>query len=103
MGTHGETGEKIVSAEKLEKLMRRASRAPRDGSEEAPPFFAQRVTARWLSVVDERERSPWEIFALRGAALSAAVMLLALALNASLSASNDEGDPDFTAEVFLLP
>lgn len=92
-----------MSAEKLEALMRLARHAPRAGAEEAPPFFAQRVTARWLSAVRERERSPWEIFALRGAALSAAVMLLALALNAALPGNNDEGDPDFTSEVFLLP
>ena len=92
-----------MSTEKLEKLMRLARQVRRAGSEEAPPFFAQRVTARWLSAARERERSPWEIFALRGAALSVTIMLLALALNASLPGNNDEGDPDFTAEVFLLP
>lgn len=92
-----------MSAEKFEALMRLAREARGDRSEEAPPFFAQRVTARWLSAARERERSPWEIFALRGAALSAAAVLLALALNASLPGSNDEGDPDFTAEVFSLP
>jgi hypothetical protein len=92
-----------MSAEELEKLMRLAGQAPRAGSEEAPPFFAQRVTTRWLSAARECERSPWEALALRGAALSAAVMLLALALNAALPGNNDEGDPDFTSEVFLLP
>ena len=92
-----------MSAEALEKLMRLAGQAPRAGSEEAAPFFAQRVTARWLNAVRERERSPWEALALRGAAISAAVMLLALALNGALPGNNDEGDPDFTAEVFSLP
>ena len=92
-----------MSAEGLENLMRLARQAPRAASEDAPPFFAQRVTARWLSAARERERSPLEIFALRGAALSAAVVLLALALNASLPGNSDEGDPDFTSEVFALP
>lgn len=92
-----------MNADEMEKLMRLARQAHRAASEEAPPFFAGRVTARWLSAARERERSPWEIFALRGAALSAAVVLLALALNASLPGNNDEGDPDFTAEVFSLP
>jgi hypothetical protein len=89
---------------KLERLLQIARQAPPPDSENAPPFFAQRVTARWLSTQRERERSPWEVFALRGVALSVAAMFLAVALSASLPPeNNDESDPDYTAEVFLLP
>lgn len=89
---------------KLEKLLQHARQAPPPDSESAPPFFAQRVTARWLSAQRERARSPWEIFALRGVALSAVAMILALLLSVSLlPGSNEESDPDYTAEVFSLP
>lgn len=89
---------------KLERLLQLARQAPPPDSENAPPLFAQRVTARWLSAQREREWSPWEIFALRGVALSAAAMFLAVVVNASpLLGNNEEGDPDYTAEVFSLP
>ena len=89
---------------KLEKLLQLVRQAPRPDSENAPPYFAQRVTARWLSTQRERARSPWEIFALRGVALSAAAMILAAVVSASLlPGSSDEGDPDYTAEVFSFP
>lgn len=89
---------------KLEGLLQLARQVPPPDSGNAPPFFAQRVTARWLSAQRERERSPWEIFALRGVALSAIAMFLAVLVNASpLPGNNEEGDPDYTAEVFSLP
>jgi hypothetical protein len=89
---------------KLEGLLQLARQVQSSGSGKAPPFFAQRVTARWLSAQHEGERSPWEIFALRGVAFSAAAMLLAVVVNTSpLRGNNDEGDPDYTAEVFSLP
>jgi hypothetical protein len=88
----------------LEGLLQLARQAPPSDSGNTPPFFAQRVTARWLSAQRERERSPWEVFALRGVALSAIAMFLAVVVNASpLPGNNDEGDPDYTAEVFSLP
>jgi hypothetical protein len=93
-----------MKPESLESLLHRARNAPRASSDEAPPFFAQRVTARWLSAQREGEGSPWETFALRGVALSAAAMILAVALSASLlPGNNDESDLDYTAEVFSLP
>jgi hypothetical protein len=93
-----------MKPESLENLLRRARTAPPSaGSEEAPPFFARRVTGLWLSARKDYG-SPWEIFALRGAALSAAAMILAVALSASLlPGNNDENDLDDTAEVFSLP
>ena len=93
-----------MKPERLEKLLQLARWVPPADSGNAPPFFAQRVTARWLSAQRERERSPWEIFALRGVALSAAAMILAVALSASLPpGNNDEGELDYSAEVFSLP
>jgi hypothetical protein len=89
---------------KLDGLLQLARQTPPSDSGNAPPFFAQRVAARWLSAQRERERSPWEIFALRGVALSATAMFLAAVVNAlPLRGNNDEGDPDYTAEVFSLP
>jgi hypothetical protein len=89
----------------LEDLLSRARKAPRVVSDEPPPFFSQRVTARWLSAQREGERTaPWEIFALRGAALSAAAMILALGFSVSLlPGNNDDTDLDATAEIFSLP
>ena len=93
-----------MNLETLERLLRLARQAPPPDSGNAPPFFAQRVAARWLSAQRERERSPWEIFALRGAALSAAAVILAVALSASFPPGNsDEGELDYTTEVFSLP
>lgn len=93
-----------MKSPRLERLLQLARQAPPSDSENAPPFFAQRVTARWLSTRRERTRSPWEIFALRGVALSAAAMILAVLLSVSLlPGSNEESDPDYTAEVFSLP
>ena len=93
-----------MKRESLESLLHRARGAPRASSDEAPLFFSKRVTSRWLSAQRERERSPWEIFALRGVALSAAAMILAVALSASLPpGNNDEGELDYSAEVFSLP
>jgi hypothetical protein len=93
-----------MKPENLDSVLHRARNAPRVNSEEAPPFFAQRVTARWLSAPRENEESPWEMFALRGAALSAAAMILAVALSVSLlPGNNDESELDYTAEVFSLP
>ena len=44
------------------------------------------------------------MFALRGAALSGAAMILAVALSGSLLPGNgDESELDYTAEVFSLP
>jgi hypothetical protein len=93
-----------MKPEALERLLQLARQAPPPDSGNAPPFFAQRVTAHWLSAQRQRERSPWEVFALRGVALSAAAMFLAVVVNASfLPGNNEEGDPDYTAEVFSLP
>lgn len=93
-----------MKPETLERLLQLARQAPPPDSGNAPPFFARRVTAHWLSAKSEWERSPWEIFALRGVALSAVAMLLAVLVNASpLPGNNEEGDPDYTAEVFSLP
>lgn len=92
-----------MKSPRLERLLQLARQAPPSDSENAPPFFAQRVTARWLSAQRERARSPWEIFALRGVALSAVVMILALVSASLLPGSNEESDPDYTAEVFSLP
>jgi hypothetical protein len=88
----------------LEDLLRRARHAPRAGLEEAPPFFAQRVTAQWLSGQHANRGSLWETFALRGVAFAAAAMIFSVALSASLwSGNNDESDQDYTAEIFSLP
>ena len=93
-----------MKPERLERLLQLARRAPPPDSGSAPPFFARRVTARWLSAQRENERSPWEILAVRGMALSAVAVFLAVVLNASLRpGNNEEGDPDYTAEVFSLP
>jgi len=93
-----------MKPESLDNLLHRARNAPRAGAEEAPPFFAQRVTARWLAISPKNAQSPWEMFALRGVAISAAAMILAVALSASLlSGTNDESELDDTAEVFSLP
>jgi hypothetical protein len=93
-----------MKPEPLERLLQLASQTPSPDLGNAPPFFAQRVTTRWLSAQRERERSPWEIFALRGVALSAVAMFLAVVVNASpLPGNNEEADPDYTAEVFSLP
>jgi hypothetical protein len=93
-----------MKPESMESLLRRARSAPRRSSEEAPPFFAQRVTARWLSGGGEGGDSLWEALALRGVALSAAAMILAFALSATLLPGlNDDSDLDYTAEVFSLP
>lgn len=88
----------------LERLLQLARQAPPPDWGNAPPFFARCVTAHWLGAKSEPERSPWEVFALRGVALSAAAMFLAVMVNMSfLSGSNEEGDPDYTAEVFSWP
>jgi DNA-binding PucR family transcriptional regulator len=93
-----------MKPESLDSLRRRARNAPRARSEEVPPFFAQRITARWLAASRTNEESPWEMFALRGVAISAAAMILAVALSASLlPGNNDESELDYTAEVFSLP
>jgi hypothetical protein len=93
-----------MKPEKLDGLLQLARQTPPSVSGYAPPFFAQRVAARWLSAQRERERSPWEIFALRGIALSAVAMFLAVVVNWSpLPGNNEEADPDYTAEVFSLP
>ena len=93
-----------MKPQRLERLLQLARRTSPPDSESTPPFFAQRVTARWLSAQREQARSPWEIFALRGVALSAAAMILAAVVSASLlPGSSEEGDPDYTAEVFSLP
>ncbi len=89
----------------LEDLLRRARKAPRSSSDEPPPFFSQRVTARWLDAHRGNERTAhWEIFALRGAAVSVAAMILALGLSVSfLNANNDDTDLEPAAEIFSLP
>jgi hypothetical protein len=93
-----------MKPQRLERLLQLARRASPPDSESAPPYFAQRVTARWLSAQREQARSPWEIFALRGVALSAVAMILAVVLSASfLPGSSEESDPDYTAEIFSLP
>ena len=93
-----------MKPDNLQDLLRLARQSRPAKSEEAPQFFSQRIVACWLSAADNRERSPWEIFALRGAALSAAAVLVALALNAAvLTGSNDDTEPDYTADIFSLP
>jgi hypothetical protein len=88
----------------LEDLLRRARTGPETGLAEAPPFFSQRVTARWLSAQQASEGALWEAFALRGVAFAAAAMIFTVALSASLwSGNNDESDLDYTVEVFSLP
>jgi len=89
----------------LEDLLSRARQAIRVDSDEAPPFFSQRVTAGWLSAHRGNERTaPWEIFALRGAALSAAAMIIALGLSVSLlPGNNNDTELDAVAEIFSLP
>ena len=63
-----------------QKLVARAGRVPeRDTT--APPWFAARVTARWLAGDLPPALSPWELFSLRSVALAALVMLLALSAN----------------------
>lgn len=93
-----------MNPETLEDLFRRARNAPQADSEEAPPFFAQRVTAKWSSGPQASRGSLWETFALRGVAFAAAMMIFTVALSASLwPANNDESDLDYTAEIFSLP
>jgi hypothetical protein len=93
-----------MRSETLARLLQLARRAPPRDSLDAPPFFAHRVAAHWLSRQPGHERSPWEIFALRGVALSAAAMVLAIAVSASLLPGNsDEAELDYSAEVFSLP
>jgi hypothetical protein len=93
-----------MKPESMENLLRRARNAPRRSSEEAPPFFAQRVAAHWLSARGQEGESLWEGLALRGVALSAAAVILVFALSATLlPGQNDESDLDYTAEVFSLP
>lgn len=93
-----------MKPERLENLLELARLSRPARSEEAPPFFAHRVVARWLSAAKDEAPSLWEKFALRGAALSAIAVMVALALNAAVwSGANDEGDLDYTADIFLLP
>ena len=47
----------------------------------APPWFAARVTARWLAGDLPAALSPWELFSVRSVAVAALVMLLALSAN----------------------
>ena len=46
-----------------------------------PPWFAARVTARWLAGDLPFAPSPWEFFSVRSVAVAAFVMLLALTAN----------------------
>ena len=86
----------------------RAARPPADDSSAltAPPWFAARVTARWLAGDFAPAISPWEKFALRSVALAAFVMLLALSANYEVVheqfAQNLETD-DLVAGDFLEP
>lgn len=62
-----------------------ATAAPQPASATAaPPWFAARVTARWLAGDRLFAPSPWEIFSVRSVAVAALVMLLALAANYEL-------------------
>ncbi|PZR75672.1 MAG: hypothetical protein DLM73_04610 [Chthoniobacterales bacterium] len=62
------------------------------------------MVALWLSAAEDDAPSLWERFALRGAAFSAIAVMVALALNAAAwPGANDEGDLDYTADIFLLP
>lgn len=89
----------------------RAARPPADDSTAptaitAPPWFAARVTARWLAGDFAAAISPWEIFAFRSVALAALVMLAALSTNYEVVheqfARLDQPE-DFLAENFLEP
>lgn len=89
----------------------RAARPPADDSTAptaitAPPWFAARVTARWLAGDFAAAVSPWEIFALRSVALAAFVMLLALSANYEVVheqfAQNLQPE-DLLAEPYLEP
>lgn len=86
----------------------RAAQPPADDSTAppAPPWFAARVTARWLAGDFAPVISPWEKFALRAVALAALVMLLALSANYEVVheqfAQNREADA-LAAESFLEP
>lgn len=72
--------------DRWQKLAAHAARAPRPPAADstAPPWFAARVTARWLAGDLPFAPSPWEIFSVRSVALAALVMLLALTANYDL-------------------
>ncbi len=72
--------------DRWQKLAAHAARADRPPAPDsaAPPWFAARVTARWLAGDLPFAPSPWELFSVRSVALAALVMLLALAANYEL-------------------
>lgn len=69
--------------QKLAAHAAHAARPARPAAPEpaAPPWFAARVTARWLAGDLPFAPSPWEFFSVRSVALAALVMLLALTAN----------------------
>lgn len=72
--------------DRWQKLAARAATAthPPAPDSAAPPWFAARVTARWLAGDLPFAPSPWEFFSVRSVALAALVMLLALTANYEL-------------------
>lgn len=89
--------------ESLDELFERARRAAVQRPQEAPPFFAARVAANWTRTAQSKS-SLWENLCVRGATLSLAALLLALAATAPLLAdTGDDADGDETAELFSLP
>jgi hypothetical protein len=87
----------------LQQLVELARRAPRISDENPPPFFAQRVTANWLARSRQRETNLWERFALRGAAISLAAVVVALASSTLIPDYADEPETNDAAEIFSLP
>jgi hypothetical protein len=94
-----------MKANNLDELLQRARRAPADVVTQAPPFFAARVTANWLSVARRRSAGLWERFALRGAAISLATVII-IAGSSLLLSDNNPDEPendDAAADIFTLP
>ena len=72
-----------TAPDRWQKLAARAATAAPQPERDpaAPPWFAARVTARWLAGDLPATLSPWELFSGRSVALAALVMLLALSAN----------------------
>ena len=89
---------------RLDQLIKIARRAPDNRSTEAPAFFAQRLTARWLARAEGETTSMWEVLALRGLAVSVSVMIIAVAISSAFSSPTLTGEEtNYTAEIFSLP
>lgn len=87
----------------LDEIVQLARRAPAR-TVEPPPFFAQRVTANWLSRSGEDSAPFWERLVLRGAAVAAAVMVISLGSAQLIGDNGDDPETDeAAAEIFSLP